>query len=304
MITFDRNKPGRIADFIAAQSDGSAINLLRKTFDGQFMKGIRTAAGSMIARCSFKDGGIYGSNFKRTTFVKCDFSGTQIYGTIFTKCDFNDCIFDNVEFSSTEFDKGCVFNNCTFNGTDISDIKKVSGIPEQPDKIIGEDFGEAPTTESFRRSVEEFFASEDFLSKFENTGDGVWKFTGAGNDRIRLEICLPPFEDNSFVMPIGRLVFTFGVDDTTPEGNRFYSKMIEGENNVEFPIDFADANGLVDGFSVAKENIKNTFNRELAYQLQKIYDKMEYYKNVSGGRTEIEADNEGTMKKIVECFKQ
>lgn len=74
METYERNKQGKVADFLAAQHDGSAINLLRKTFDGQFMKGIRTAAGSMIARCSFKDGGIYGSNFKRTTFVKCDFS--------------------------------------------------------------------------------------------------------------------------------------------------------------------------------------------------------------------------------------
>lgn len=227
--------------------------------------------------------------------------GSQIYGTIFTKCDFNDCVFDNVEFSSTQFDKSCIFNNCSFTGTDIADIKKVVGIPEQPDKIIGEDDSSQPTTDEYQQILNSFFASEDFLKVFapvENV-QNTWKFTEIESDTLRLEVSEPEFDENTYTVPIGRLIFTIPEDETKPSMNDFYNRMGTGENPVEFTIELGIVDSPYDSLNVSVETVEKTFWRELYFNVRRIFDRVTVAKNNSGNRTKLEEENEGVLSEIV-----
>lgn len=135
---------GSMDELLDASKNGVPINLLRKSFDSEIIKGLKLVEGSMLARCSFANGGIYGSSFNGCTFVKCNFTGTDMYGLTFTNCAFNECSFSNAKFNMTKFDEKCIMNNCKFDGVMTADDTVIPGMDSN---VVSEQVENIPALE-------------------------------------------------------------------------------------------------------------------------------------------------------------
>ena len=131
-------KKGSLIELFNASENNIKINLLRKSFSGEIIKGL-SLNDSLFARCDFSDASIYGSTFTNTDFIKCDFSNVDLYHICFTNCRFNECKFDNAKCDHIQFNEETTINQCSFKGINLADQNTIIGIDVKDLNVISED---------------------------------------------------------------------------------------------------------------------------------------------------------------------
>jgi uncharacterized protein YjbI with pentapeptide repeats len=130
-------KKGSLIELFEASKNNIKINLLRKSFSNEIIKGL-DLSDSLFARCDFSKASIYASTFKNTDFVKCDFSNSDLYHISFIDCRFNECKFDNSKCDHIMFIGDTILNQCSFIGINLNDQDAINGVDFSDLNIISE----------------------------------------------------------------------------------------------------------------------------------------------------------------------